>query len=200
MGCILGAYQALTELFSQAYTTGDGHWRFRRLMGTRSTISPSLQSIRLTLDREDPVMKPSISRRLLLAGATATALLTLSVFSGSANASAAPATSAAAAVSCPDSLTSHNFGLILDNTCVEYIASLENLTANQVTLVRGGTGGARSQAFTDFIRSGLRKNFSVAVLDWQNKTVKQYNFRNGQVIRYDNNTAARIRFQEVVIS
>lgn len=140
-------------------------------------------------------MTRSISRRLLVAGATATALLTLSVFSGSANASAAPATSAVAAASCPDAAY-RNFGLIFDNACVEYIVDVKGLTANQVTLVRGVT---LSQAFTDFIFSGGRKNFSVAVLDYGGNTIKQYNFRSAQAIRYTGGEVT-FQFQEVVIS
>ncbi|MEH0446220.1 MULTISPECIES: hypothetical protein [unclassified Streptomyces] len=141
-------------------------------------------------------MTSSINRRLLVAGATATALLTLSVFCGSANASAAPATSAAAAGPCRDTLTSHNFAVYLDNNCVEFILEVSGMTGNTVTLVRGA---AHSQAFTDFILSSRRKNFSVALLDSQNRTIKQYNFRNAQAIRYGGGSVT-FQFQEIVIS
>ncbi|MFM9698371.1 hypothetical protein [Streptomyces europaeiscabiei] len=141
-------------------------------------------------------MTRSISRRLLLAGATATAVLTLSVFSGSASASAAPVTTAASGP-CGPSLTSHNFALFIDGACVEYIAQIDGLSGNQMTLHRGASG---SQSFTNFIHSGLRKNITVAVLDYENRVVKRYNLRNAQVIRYTNNTAVTVRFQELVIS
>ncbi|MEV8546420.1 hypothetical protein [Streptomyces sp. NPDC051572] len=142
-------------------------------------------------------MTRSISRRLLLAGTTATALLTLGVFSGSAGAAAAPATTAATVAPCGDPLTQHNFALFIDNACVEYIARADGPSGNQMTLYRGGTG---SQAFTDFINSGARKNITVAVLNFENNVVKRYNLRNAQAIRYTNNAVATIQFEQVIVS
>ncbi|MEU5043268.1 hypothetical protein [Streptomyces griseorubiginosus] len=144
-------------------------------------------------------MTRSNSRRLLLAGATATALLTLGVFSGSAGAAVAP-TAAAASQPCGTSASQHDYALLIDGACVEYIANVAdlNLSAKQVTLYRGAT---RSQAFTDFIFSGgrLRKNITVAVLNWQNQVLKLYNFRNAHVIRYTNNTAATMQFEQLIV-
>ncbi|MER6411933.1 hypothetical protein [Streptomyces humidus] len=139
------------------------------------------------------------SRRLLLAGATATALLTLGVFSGSAGAAVAP-TATAASGPCGPSASRHDFALFMDGACVEYIAGIGdlNLSAKQVTLYRGAT---RSRPFTDFIFSGgrLHKNITVAVLDGENRIVKRYNFRNAHVIRYTNDTAATMQFQQVIV-
>ncbi|WP_327347793.1 hypothetical protein [Streptomyces europaeiscabiei] len=149
-------------------------------------------------------MTRSISRRLLRAGATTTALLTLSVFSGSAIASAAPApaTTAAASKPCGDSLITRNFGLILDNACVEYILHIGGPQGNEITLVRGGND---SRAFSDFIftslwNPGVRKNISVVFLDYQNYEVKRYNLRNARVVKLTNNSDVTLRFDEMIVS
>ncbi|MEW2122062.1 phage tail protein [Streptomyces sp. NPDC005474] len=132
-------------------------------------------------------MTRSISRRLLLAGATTTALLTLSVFSGSAIASAAPAPAATAAASkpCGDPLTAQNFGLIIDNACVEFLRQVGSPLGNEITLVRGLN---ESRAFSDFISAsvqnpGVRKNISVVFLDFQNSEVRRLNLRNARVVK-----------------
>ncbi len=61
---------------------------------------------------------------------------------------------------------------------------VEGLSSNQVTLVRGAT---RSQALDNLINlpAGLRKNFSVQVLDYDGNPVKTYGFASAQPIRYD---------------
>ncbi|MFD9394092.1 phage tail protein [Streptomyces sp. NPDC060000] len=149
-------------------------------------------------------MTRSIGRRLLLAGAATTALLTLSVFSGSAIASAAPApaTTAAASKPCGDPLTAHNFGLILDGACVEFLNGANGLSANQITLYRGVAG---SQAFSEFIftsawNPGVRKNISVVLLDYQSNEVKRYSLRNAHAISYDINGTVKLQFDEVIVS
>ncbi|MET8952025.1 hypothetical protein ACWEO4_13245 [Streptomyces sp. NPDC004393] len=148
-------------------------------------------------------MTRSNNRRTLLAGATATALLTLGVFAGSAGASAAPATIASASAMdsgsrAPADFVFHPFALYIDNTLAEYLAGVEGLSGNQVTLVRGAT---RGQALDNLINlpAGLRKNFSVQVLDSNGNPVKTYSFANAQPIRYDG-TNATFQFSRIIVS
>ncbi|NUQ99016.1 MAG: hypothetical protein HOY79_21485 [Streptomyces sp.] len=148
-------------------------------------------------------MTRSINRRILMAGATTTALLTLGVFAGSAGASAAPATTASVSAMdsgsrAPADVVFHPYALYIDNTLVEYLAGVQGLSSNQVTLVRGAT---RSQALDNLINlpAGLRKNFSVQVLDLNGNPVQTYSFANAQPIRYDG-TNVTFQFSQIIVS
>ncbi|MFD4527279.1 hypothetical protein ACFWP7_25750 [Streptomyces sp. NPDC058470] len=147
-------------------------------------------------------MTRSISRRLLLAGATATALLTLGVFSGSASASAAPATTASASATDSSSRTpaaAAQWMFYMDNTFTEYLLGIQSLGSNEVTLVRGPN--THSQALNDWIylHAALRKNFTVVVRDWAGNPINNYNFASAQPIRYDS-TNVTFRFTQVIVS
>ncbi|MEV0741481.1 hypothetical protein AB0I51_37390 [Streptomyces sp. NPDC050549] len=94
-------------------------------------------------------------------------------------------------------LTQHNSALFIDSTCVDYVERVDDVSANQLTLYRGAT---RSWPFTDFINSGGRKNITVAMLDYQNTVTTRHNLRNAHAIRYTNNTATSIEFDQIVAS
>ncbi|MFF7192363.1 hypothetical protein ACFZAM_01385 [Streptomyces sp. NPDC008079] len=127
-------------------------------------------------------MTRSISRRLLLAGATATALLTLGAFAGSASASAAPAATTSTSASAADSgslspadVVSHPFVFYINGVFAEYLANI-SASGNYLTVTRGGGG----QAFTDWINVNKvvrnPKNISVVLHDYADNPVRTYNF------------------------
>ncbi|MFF4504593.1 hypothetical protein [Streptomyces sp. NPDC001401] len=143
-------------------------------------------------------MTRSISRRLLLPGATAMAVLTLGLFSGSASASAAtaPVSTLASGPRAAADLTAHSYAFYMDNTLTEYLARVEGLSSNQVTLVRGA---GRTQPLTDWINRGGRKNFTVVLRDWNDNPINSYNFASAQPIRYDGESIT-FQFERLIVS
>lgn len=191
------------KLFSQTYDAEGGRWRFRRLIGTRSAAAASLRSIRFTLDREDPVMTRSISRRLLLAGATATALLTLGVFSGSAGASAAPATTASASAVDSGSLSAaaiHSLDFYINGVFSEYLANVD-VNGNYLYATRGGSHGAAFEHWLDVNRAvRTPATISYVVRDWENLPYATYTFYGAFPVKVASNTLVTIYFARYSVS